>query len=163
MPESARSGVMGAIFLALALAFAACSPSVPSLTRSAKDSIGITGNSGAIPAAPTAAPAAPPAQPPAPGIGSLEDHSDAYQVSGQRMIVYTVQVGLEVQDTDKAVEAITSVVSQYRGYIAATNMARTAKGLMAGTLTVRIPAESLDAAQKQIEAVGMRVLNRGHC
>jgi hypothetical protein len=80
--------------------------------------------------------------------------------SAQRMIVYTVNLRLEVQDTEKAMNDLTAIAAQYKGYIAATNLARDSKNLMRGTVTLRIPAESLDAAQKQIEAAGLKVLNR---
>jgi vacuolar-type H+-ATPase subunit I/STV1 len=80
--------------------------------------------------------------------------------SAERMIVYTVQLGLEVQDTEKAVDQITNVVKQFNGYVAGANLSRNARGKMQGTITVRVPAQSLDAAQKQIEALGLKVLTR---
>ncbi len=76
-----------------------------------------------------------------------------------RMIVYTVNLSLEVQDTTKAVDDITAIATQYKGYIAASNLSRDSQGQMQGTITLRIPADSLDAAQKQIEAVGLKVLS----
>jgi Domain of unknown function (DUF4349) len=80
--------------------------------------------------------------------------------SADRMIVYTVNLRLEVADTDKAVNDITAIASQYKGYVAASNLNRDPQGQMQGTITLRIPAESLDAAQKQIEAAGLKVLSR---
>jgi len=80
--------------------------------------------------------------------------------SAERMIVYTVRLSLEVQDADRASSDIAAIASQFKGYVAGSNLTRDAKGRMRGTLTLRIPAESLDAAQKQIEAVGLKVLSR---
>jgi chromosome segregation ATPase len=80
--------------------------------------------------------------------------------SADRMIVYTVNLRLEVADTDKAVNDITAIAAQYKGYVAASNLSRDPQGQMRGTITLRIPAESLDAAQKQIEAAGLKVLSR---
>ncbi len=121
-------------------------------------------------AAPTSAPAARgiapvPGQPPsAEGAGQLKSTDSMNAVpdaaSADRMIVYTVNLRLEVQDTEKALDSITAIVSQNKGYVAATNLNRDSKGLMRGTVTVRVPAESLDGAQKQIEAIGLKVLSR---
>jgi hypothetical protein len=84
----------------------------------------------------------------------------AHATNADRMIVYTANVSLEVKDTEKAVNDITAIITQYNGYIAGTHMARDSQGRMRGTLTLRVPAESLDAAQKQIEATGVKVLSR---
>ena len=114
--------------------------------------------------APTAAPAAPPLpQPEFRERGSTANDSskgvpDA--ASAERMIVYTVQLNIEVQDAEKAVNDITALAAQYNGYISAANMSRSSKGQMRGTITLRIPAASLDAAQKQVESVGLKVLSR---
>ncbi|MBI5032255.1 MAG: DUF4349 domain-containing protein [Chloroflexi bacterium] len=77
-----------------------------------------------------------------------------------RMIVYNAQLNLEVQDADKAAVDIAAIAVQFKGYVAGTNLSRDGKGQMRGTVTLRIPAESLDAVQKQIEAVGLKVLSR---
>ncbi len=112
----------------------------------------------AVPPSPaTAAPAAL-AQP---GMRDAYGEASAPNIaSADRMIVYTADVSLEVKDTEKAVGDVTAIVAQYQGYIAAAKMARDSSGQMRGTLTVRVPAESLDAVQKQIEAVGAKVLSR---
>lgn len=80
--------------------------------------------------------------------------------SAERMIVYNAQVQLEVQDADKTATDITAIAAQYKGYVSGSNLVRDSRGQMSGTVTIRIPAESLDAAQKQIEALGLKVLSR---
>jgi hypothetical protein len=80
--------------------------------------------------------------------------------SAERMIVYNAQLSLEVQDADKASSDIAAIATQFKGYVSGANLTRDGKGQMRGTITIRIPAESLDAAQKQIEAVGLKVLSR---
>lgn len=116
--------------------------------------------------APTAAPAArgiapvPGAPPSAEALGQGKTTNAPDAASADRMIVYTVSLRLEVQDAEKALDSITAIVSQNKGYVAATNLSRDSKGRMRGTVTVRVPAESLDGAQKQIEATGLKVLNR---
>jgi hypothetical protein len=122
---------------------------------------------------PTSAPAAAfaplppaPAQPPAEGArqATNSDGTGGQSVpnaaSADRMIVYTVSLRIEVQDTDKAVNEISAIAAQYKGYVAASNLSRNSQSQLQGTITLRIPAESLDTAQKQIEATGLKVLNR---
>ncbi|MBI4789618.1 MAG: DUF4349 domain-containing protein [Chloroflexi bacterium] len=145
--------LLSILFFALALSTISCA--------AAPRPADMIAPSGAAPAA-TAAPM--PFAPPAPefrdktATDANESVPDA--APAERMIVYTVQLSLEVQDTEKAANDISAIVAQYQGYVAATNMARSPKGLMRGTLTVRVPAQSLDAAQKQIEAAGLKVLSR---
>ncbi len=146
--------VIGLALVLLALAIISCAAAPRSTTQT---SVGVAPAQPPMPFAPTPAPAAT-----APASGNREalDSSVPSVATTDRMIVYNVQVSLEVQDTEKAVDQITAIVSQFKGYIAAANMSRGSTGLMRGTLTVRIPAESLDAAQKQIEATGLKVLSR---
>lgn len=80
--------------------------------------------------------------------------------SADRMIVYNAQLSLEVQDADKTSTDIAAIAAQYKGYVSGSNLVRDSRGQMSGTVTIRIPAESLDAAQKQIEALGLKVLSR---
>ena len=127
--------------------------------------------SAAIPA-PTTAPIggfSAPGAPPMPAATAVPAQRSAVDAAGNkvpsaasadRMIVYNVQLNVEVQDTEKAANDISAIVSQFKGYIAATNMTRTPKGQMTGTITLRVPAESLDATQKAIEGVGLKVLSR---
>ncbi len=139
------------------LSISACS-AAPALNKSTASSppsyLGVAPQ--APPAAPTSAPAAG-ARGPAVTDGSGNSVPAA---SSERMIVYNVQVSLEVQDTDKAVNDISSIVSKYSGYVAGQNLSRDSKDRMRGTVTVRIPAASLDAAEKEIEAAGLKVLSR---
>ncbi len=148
------------VLLACSLFLLACS--APALQQK---SSGYTGPSLVVPpAAPTSAPAAlpPRAAQPYSGTGQSDglNANIPNAASAERMIVYNASLGIEVQDADKAASDITTIVSQNKGYVAATNMSRSSGGQMSGTITLRIPAENLDAAQKQIEAVGLRVLNR---
>jgi hypothetical protein len=125
--------------------------------------------------APTAAPAmlnlTAPAQPMPPVPGAPPAAEGARQAtdstanvpsaaSADRMIVYTVNLRIEVQDTDKAANDISAIALQFKGYVSGSNLNRDPQGQMQGTITLRIPADSLDAAQKQIEAAGLKVLSR---
>jgi hypothetical protein len=106
----------------------------------------------------TAAPAGAPVA--SDGQSSAKGTTAANAASEERMIVYTVRLNLEVQDADKASNDITAIASQYKGYVSASNLSRDSKGRLRGTITLRIPAQSLDAAQKQIEGTALKVLTR---
>lgn len=145
------------LFLALAALIISCSAA-----PLAKSSDGLVPQALPLPAA-TAAPAAPPRSAGGasqPGISSESGASVPNAASAERMIVYNVQLNVEVADTEKAMNDITALATEYKGYVSAANMTRDSKGLMRGTVTVRIPAESLDVAQKRIEALGLKVLSR---
>jgi len=135
------------IFIALSLSLMSCAPA----------------------AAPTPAlRAIAPAAPPAPASGGNFAAKDATgqststnapnAASEERMIVRTVRLGLEVQDSDKALNDITAIASQFKGLVAQTNVSRDSKNRLRGTMVLRIPAESLDAALKQIKATSLKVL-----
>lgn len=94
------------------------------------------------------------------GQSSAKGTTTANAASEERMIVYTVRLNLEVQDADKASNDIAAIASQYKGYVSASNLSRDSKGRLRGTITLRIPAQSLDAAQKQIEGTALKVLTR---
>ncbi len=140
------------ILLIAALAVNGCSTSTNSRTTTLSE------------VAPVA-PAAPRQVQPAPATGgtTTTDQTTGVQTSksatADRMIVYTVQLGLEVQDTEKAVADITALVTQQQGYIATTNLTRDSKGLLRGSISVRVPATGLADALKQIKAVGLKVLS----
>lgn len=137
--------------ISLAFAIISCSAPLKSTTTMYSDAVPAGG----------AVPPAPAVQNEARQSGKGADASNApTTANGQRMIVYTVNLRIEVQDTEKTVTDLTAIAAQYNGYVAATNLARDSKNLMRGSVTLRIPATSLDAAQKQIEAAGLKVLNR---
>ncbi len=145
-------------FLFVAVSIISCAAPATPAVLTAPSNGGFTAPS----APPMPAATAAPAQPNAPGRGMTDqaESSIPNAASADRMIVYNVQLNLEVQDTEKAANDISAIASQFKGYIAATNMTRTSKGQMMGTITLRMPAESLDAAQKAIEAAGLKVLSR---
>ena len=149
-----RRTLLAISFLAIALAIISCSAPAAPVPTSA-------------PAALERAGGAPLPLPPGASTATTQDAKNSSTTSTgvpdaasiDRMIVYTVNLSLEVQDTTKAVDDITAIAAQYKGYVAASNLSRDSQGQMQGTVTLRIPADSLDAAQKQIQAVGLKVLS----
>ncbi|HEX7588553.1 MAG TPA: DUF4349 domain-containing protein [Anaerolineae bacterium] len=137
---------------ALALSIFACAPAASPTTLNFSESK-------SLPPVPAALP------PSAEGARQAATDSSGVQnapsaASADRMIVYTVNLRIEVQDTDKAANDIAAIAAQYKGYVSGSNLNRDSQNLMRGTISLRIPAESLDAAQKQIEAAGLKVLGR---
>ncbi|MBI5303279.1 MAG: DUF4349 domain-containing protein [Chloroflexi bacterium] len=135
--------------LVSAMLIGACAAPTPALS----------GNRAVAPAALPPVPA--PAQP---QVGAANDQAlteskTSNAQSAERMIVYTVQLTLEVQETEKAVADITAIVNQQKGYISSTNLTRDAKGQLRGSVSVRIPATSLDATLKQIKTIGLKVMS----
>jgi hypothetical protein len=145
------------MFAAIAIGMMACAAPVTSRVT--------TGNalfdSAPRPAAAPTVALAPSAQKAtAPGIGGGVAESAPAAASTERMIVYTVSLRIEVQDTEKSVADITAITSQFKGYVGGSNLNRDSNGRMRGTISLNIPAESLDAAQNKIEATGLKVLSR---
>lgn len=159
-----KHALISPILLAVALSAISCSAASPSQSEHEPAFSAMPPT--AAPA-PTSAPAATGIAPgqPLPSSGEAQNKSaDSSSVpagaSAERMIVYNMNVSLEVQDTDKAVNDITAIAAQYKGYVSASNLSRDPQSQLQGSITLRIPAESLDAAEKQIEAAGLKVLSR---
>ncbi len=140
--------ILFATLALVALSIISCASAPAASPRLAQPSAGFVPAPGAPPIAETQ-------------LADSSGEKTADQASAQtseRMIVRTVNMNLEVQDTEKAYSDIAALVAQFKGYVAQTNLTRNSKNRLYGSVTVRIPAESLDAALKQIKAVGLRVL-----
>lgn len=144
------------IFMMLVLTAAfVISCAAPSLQRSAV----APSQPGLLGVPPAAPPVVSDASKQADQVGGRSTTVVTNAASAERMIVRTVRLGLEVQDTEKSFNDISAIATQYKGYIAQTNLTRDGKNRLVGTVTLRIPAESLDAAMKQIKAASLKVLN----
>lgn len=89
---------------------------------------------------------------PAPAVDS-----SVSSVSGEeRMIVYTVQISLVVNDTQSAQSSVESLVKEFGGYVLNQQIWQE-NGAARGQMTVRVPAESLDQALERIRALAEHV------
>jgi len=125
--------------------------SVGCAAKSAQSSAGMDRAEEGMPAkeyAPAAAPQA------ATGKGT-GNGVQAGQDSG-RMIITTVNMSMLVEDTEGTLLALQQLVSSHKGYIADSRKWYVGEQPYA-TITVRIPAGSLDAAMGQIRALAIRV------
>lgn len=78
------------------------------------------------------------------------------RASEERMIVRTAELALVVQQTEDAVEQIKAIVGALGGYVADTRLWRDEDQLR-GTITVRVPSESVDDALSQFKTLAVKV------
>jgi len=78
------------------------------------------------------------------------------KASEERMIVRTAQLSLVVKDAEASLVQIKSMVKELDGYVVDTRMWRQEDQLR-GTVTVRVPSESLDDALAQFKALAVKV------
>ncbi len=75
-----------------------------------------------------------------------------------RMIIQTANIGLEVTDTQVAVDAIMAMVSGSGGYVSSSSLWYSDEDLRA-SLTLRVPAASLDSIMGSLRDLALRVEN----
>ncbi len=78
------------------------------------------------------------------------------KASEERMLVRTAQLSLVVKDPEESLAQIKSIIEALDGYVADTRMWRDEEQ-MRGSVTVRVPAESLDDALTELKALAVRV------
>jgi hypothetical protein len=92
-----------------------------------------------------------------------QEGSVAPEASAQRKIVARATLDLVVSDTQSVVDAITSLMAELGGYISNANLYKSSYGdseLLQGTLTLRVPADRLEEAMTQLEALAVSVQTR---
>ena len=98
-----------------------------------------------------------PEAPPAPASG---DTSTANQAQADtRMIVYTGDLSLQVNDTADTINKTNEILKNVNGYIASKSVVAYGKDKLRGTISVRIPAAALDTTLTQIKALAVKVLS----
>lgn len=107
---------------------------------------------------------------PAEPMGEAEAMSAAAQVddgsgslSANRKVIRNASLDLVVADPGEVAEQITALAEEAGGYISATNLYRTSYSgtpALQGTMTVRVPAESLDAVLDQLVDLAIEVRSR---
>jgi hypothetical protein len=91
------------------------------------------------------------------------DGSVADGAAFQRKVIARATVELVVADTEAAVDAIDALMDELGGYVSNANLYKSSFGgseLLRGTLTLRVPAESLEDAMQRLEALAVDVRNR---
>ena len=106
------------------------------------------------------APAAAPAEPGSEYGGRLAPIEEilysAAQPQDSRVIIYTGNISLVVNDTREAMTAITNLATEQQGYVSASNVYQ-AGDVPRGTITIRVPAESYLDTLEKLRALAVRV------
>ena len=82
----------------------------------------------------------------------------------ERKVIARAHIQLVVEDTAATVEEIEALMDEVGGYIANSNLYKSnysGAERLQGTLTLRVPAEQLDAAMDRLAAMGVDVPQRG--
>ena len=75
----------------------------------------------------------------------------------QRMIIRTVNMSVLVEDTDQTLEQVRALVASYDGYVADSNRWMINDTQAMAQITIRVPAESLDAALEALRGMALKV------
>jgi chromosome segregation ATPase len=92
----------------------------------------------------------------APAPPAVEDYGAEQASIGEQMIIRTAHLALKVEETERALAQIKSIATSLGGYVADSNIWRSDEKLQ-GTVTIRVPAESFDAAMEQITGLALEV------
>jgi hypothetical protein len=80
-----------------------------------------------------------------------------------RKVIANARLELIVDDTEESVDRITVFSTEAGGYVSQTNLYRDSYGgrnLLRGTLTLRVPAESLETILTQLEGMALEVRSK---
>ncbi|MCK6629617.1 MAG: DUF4349 domain-containing protein [Anaerolineae bacterium] len=80
----------------------------------------------------------------------------AAQPQESRIIIYTGNISLVVQDTREAMTAITGLAQEQGGYVSASNVYQAGE-VPRGSITIRVPAESYLDTLEKLRALAVRV------
>ena len=124
-------------------------------------SVGSTSLSNRGVAPPTAAAAAPQAADEAakggaPGSTEYGDPALALATTPQQMIIRTVNITILLEDVQKGFQDLAEVVKTYQGYVADSKLWRESN-LTYASITLRVPAESLDMLLSIIRGKAVRI------
>lgn len=154
-----RLHVVAGLILVLALTLAACS----SADQASMDA-GVSSAEGG--GEPSRAPMEEAAEDMAEEWAAGDDTADGpvpVGASTGRAVVRTATLHLRARDTAQLTERAVALVEQSGGYVAGTDLSRTAEGVVAGSLTLRVPSallqETLDALDELADAVLERRLD----
>ena len=106
----------------------------------------------------SAAAAAESAPPEAVADGGADE--SASSIADTRKIVANANISLVVADTDAAIEGIETIASDAGGYLADVNLSKEAHGeaeTLRGSMTMRVPAATLDEALERLQALATSV------
>ena len=145
---------------------AACGASEEEFAEAPVREVVVDSISSSADAAAPAAPAQDPSSPiaaqsqvaaaPGSSIGSFDlTRVQASLVQQQRVIIRTVDMELVVSDVARSLDDVAAVARQFGGWVVSTNRTSTHDG----TISVRVPAQSLDEAVLGVRRIGSEVVS----
>jgi len=78
------------------------------------------------------------------------------EAEGERMIIRTAEVSILVKDTEATLDVLNGLVARYKGYVAESSRWYDDEQLYAN-MTLRVPAESLDAVLAEIGDLAIKI------
>lgn len=91
------------------------------------------------------------------GAAEQEAPSTGSSSSEERIVIKTASLSIVVEDPNVAMDRVISMTSQMKGWVVSSNLYKvtTSQGTTVpqASITIRVPAESLDDAMKQIKAL----------
>lgn len=145
-PSTARRGwILGLMLVSLLAGLAGCAPAARAPASQ------VTVREAAVGRGDAAAPAEQPAAEEARALTS-----DQYAGDTARMVVRTANLTLIVTEASPSLDDVTRMATRMGGYVTDSNLWREGDQLRA-RVSLRIPAEQLDAALAEIKAIAVRV------
>ena len=145
-PSTARRGwILGLMLVSLLVGLAGCAPAARAPASQ------VTVREAAVGRGDAAAPAEQPAAEEARALTS-----DQYAGDTARMVVRTANLTLIVTEASPSLDDVTRMATRMGGYVTDSNLWREGDQLRA-RVSLRIPAEQLDAALAEIKAIAVRV------
>ncbi len=146
--------IMGLLLAAVMLAVVSCAPSATVTTPTAPTTPSIaprppTGEGFYNGSAPEPAPAPP-------VVITIPTSGDSAGSLTERMIVRTGDISLVVTDVPVVIDQITVMAKGFEGYVVSSNVWKANERLV-GTITIRVPAGSFDAAMKALRGLAVEV------
>jgi hypothetical protein len=151
------ASLLTVVLLASACAAPSARPVAPSAPTSAPAMVMSTVVVAVPPAAaPTAAKASPATPAAVSRAGASDVNVSPYQAG--RMIIKNGEMNLLVADTDQAIDRVTGVAVETGGYIVSSKT-WTQDGFKYASLTMGVPVDQFEAAQRRLRALAVQVLN----
>ncbi len=75
----------------------------------------------------------------------------------ERMVIFTAQLTLIVDDVEVALPRVQEMATQMKGYIVSSSSYRTATDRLAATITIRVPADHLQEALQKLRGMARKV------
>jgi arginyl-tRNA--protein-N-Asp/Glu arginylyltransferase len=75
----------------------------------------------------------------------------------ERMVIFTAQLTLIVDDVEVALPRVQEMATQMKGYIVSSSSYRTATDRLAATITIRVPADHFQEALQRLRGMARKV------